>query len=83
MPLVGREIECRNGKARIFACQDVSLLAFLPESVLGGPTFTAVSGWTDAATGREFVLAGRKGGTSFIEIRSGFVGSSALMLFGT
>src|SRR6476619_5902945 len=43
-PLVGREIECQNGKVRIFDCKDISLLAFLPESLVGGPTFTALKG---------------------------------------
>jgi choice-of-anchor B domain-containing protein len=67
-PLVGREIDCENGKAKIFDCKDVSLLAFLPESLIGGPQFTALKGWTDPASGREFVVAGRAGGTSFVEI---------------
>lgn len=68
LPLVGREIECRKGKIRVFSCKNVSLIAFLPESLVGGPTLTTVWGWTDAATGREFVLAAREGGTSFVEI---------------
>jgi len=71
MPLVGKEIECQNGKARIFECEKVSLLSFLPASVLGDSSAWGVTdlwGWTDSASGREFVLAGLESGTSFVEI---------------
>lgn len=69
-PLVGREIECQNGKIKIFDCQNMSLLSFIPAKAIGDTTWgvTGIWGWTDSATGREFVLAAREGGTSFIEI---------------
>ncbi len=67
-PLVGREIPCRNGKALIFDCRAVNLLAYLPEHMIGGGDLTSVWGWTDSATQREFVLAVQSNGTSFVEI---------------
>lgn len=72
MPLVDREIECRNGKAWVFNCQDVNLLSFIPARALGDTSektgVTSLWGWTDSASGREFVLAGMTTGTAFIEI---------------
>ena len=68
MPLVGREVECQNGKAMIFDCQNVGLLAYLPGSAIQGDTLTDLWGWTDPATGREFVIATHDAGTSFVEI---------------
>jgi len=67
-PLVGREVRCQNDKAWIFDCHDVDLLAYLPERALGGRNLTGVWGWTDAASGREFVIAGHEEGTVFVEI---------------
>lgn len=71
MPLVGQEMECQNGKIRVYDCQNVTLLSFIPADSIGdtGPWgVTDLWGWTDSASEREFVLAGRAGGTSFIEI---------------
>ncbi len=70
MPLVGQEIECQNGKIRIFDCRNISLLSFIPANAIADSTWgvTEIWGWTDSASGREFVLAGREGGTSFLEI---------------
>jgi choice-of-anchor B domain-containing protein len=70
-PLVGGEVKCQNGKARIFPCQDINLLSFIPARAIGDSGKWGVTdlwGWTDPATGRDFVLAGREAGTSFIEI---------------
>jgi choice-of-anchor B domain-containing protein len=68
MALVGHELSCENGKVKIFDCQGVDLLSFLPVSAIGGGALNDIWGWTDAATGREFALVGRTAGTSFVEI---------------
>jgi choice-of-anchor B domain-containing protein len=67
--------ECRRGFAGPFRCDDVDLLAFLPmdeigggpSSIYGGPG-NDVWGWTDPKTRREWVIAGRSNGTSFIDV---------------
>jgi choice-of-anchor B domain-containing protein len=68
MPLVGREIKCRNGKIRIFDCKDITLLSYLPQGVMDSDTLTDIWGWIDSATQREFVIVGHGGGTAFVEI---------------
>ena len=61
---------CVNGTAGGFPCNRVDLLAFMPLEQLGGATVEAndLWGWTDAETGREFVLLGMRNGTAFVEI---------------
>jgi len=65
---------CVRGLAGPFRCNRVDLLTFLPMddigggpgSIYGGPG-NDVWGWTDPATGTEWVIAGRSNGTSFID----------------
>ena len=61
---------CVAGTAGGFPCSRVDLLAFMPLEQLGGGTVEAndLWGWTDAETGREFVLLGMRNGTAFVEI---------------
>ena len=72
--LVGEERRCTDGKVGPFDCNDVELLAFVPNSILrAGADARGVRsndnwGWTDPETGREYALVGRNDGTSFIDI---------------
>lgn len=69
--ITGTMVECEDGKADMFSCNNVDLLAFLPLNDIGGaPGITAADiwGWTDPDTGREYVLATRMDGTAFIDV---------------
>lgn len=69
--ITGGEVRCEDGKAARFDCQDVDLLAFLSVQDIGGArgaNMNDVWGWTDPETGREYVIAGRVDGTSFVDI---------------
>jgi len=61
---------CVEGTAAGFPCNRVDLLAFVPLAALGAGTSHAndLWGWTDGASGREFVLLGLESGTAFVEI---------------
>jgi len=67
----GGQMECGSGVVEGFGCQDVDLLSFVSLGDLGGGKgirMNDVWGWTDSESGREFALAGRTNGTSFIEV---------------
>lgn len=62
---------CKDGMAAQFPCNNVDLLAFLPIQEIGGTATTGMNdnwGWTDPTTGREYAIACRTDGTSFIEV---------------
>lgn len=70
-PVVGSEVECRDGSAGIFGCQRVDLISFLPVRELGGGRGVEVNdlwGWTDPETGEEWALVGRVDGTAFVNV---------------
>ena len=76
--ITGARVECTDGKAAGFDCQNVDLLSFLHFSDIGATTpfgepnhdvsLSDLWGWTDPQTGREFALVGHTNGTSFIEV---------------
>ncbi len=72
--LLGEERRCTDGTVGPFDCDDVELLAFVPNSILrAGASARGVRtndnwGWTDPETGREYALVGRNDGTSFVDI---------------
>ncbi|HEY8470514.1 MAG TPA: choice-of-anchor B family protein, partial [Longimicrobiales bacterium] len=70
--IVGSETPCgEDGKAALFDCKDVDLLAFLSVQDLGGGRgvrLNDVWGWTDPETGKEYAIVGRMDGTSFVDI---------------
>ncbi|MFT4606272.1 MAG: choice-of-anchor B domain-containing protein, partial [Rhodothermales bacterium] len=72
--LLGEERICTDGKVGPFDCDEVELLAFIPNSILRAPENARGVrtndnwGWTDQTTGREYALVGRNDGTSFIDI---------------
>jgi choice-of-anchor B domain-containing protein len=65
---------CVHGFAGPFPCDRADLMSFLPMdeigggpgSIFGGPG-NDVWGWTDPQTGKEWVIAGRSNGTSFVD----------------
>ncbi len=64
-------VSCGDGEAAGYACEGVDLVSFLPLSALGaepGEGVTDIWGWTDPATGREYVLVGRTAGLAFVDI---------------
>ncbi|HEV8379947.1 MAG TPA: choice-of-anchor B family protein [Gemmatimonadales bacterium] len=70
-PITGASRECTGNKVGIFDCHQVDLLSFLPIPAIGGKRGVQLSdvwGYTDAETGREYVIVGRIDGTSFVDI---------------
>ena len=59
---------CVDGKADIFPCREVDLLAHLPLAEIGGGSGNDIWGWKDPQTSREYALVGRSSGTSFIDL---------------
>ena len=69
--VTGGEVTCDDGAAGGFSCDNVDLLAFLPNSALGGGPGERVSdvwGWSDPETGREYALVGRTGGAAIVDV---------------
>jgi choice-of-anchor B domain-containing protein len=69
--ITGGDVACEDGVAGDYSCTDVDLVSFIPLQELGaGPASIAndIWGWTDSATGREYVLLGKSNGTSFVDI---------------
>ena len=69
--VTGGEVTCEDGTAAAFSCDNVDLIAFLPNSALGGGPGERVSdvwGWSDPETGREYALVGRTGGAAIVDI---------------
>ena len=70
-PVLGGQVDCSEGGASVFGCNDVDLVAFVPVSALGGERGTRLNdiwGWTDPETQREYALVGRMDGTSFVDV---------------
>ena len=70
-PVVGGQLDCSDGEASVFGCNDVDLVAYLPVSALGGERGTRLNdiwGWTDPETRRDYALVGRMDGTSFVDV---------------
>lgn len=61
---------CTNGMAGPYPCHNVNLLAHLPLADIGGGGALGNDhwGWTDPASGRDYVIFGLTDGTSFIDI---------------
>ena len=66
------ETACVNGEAvaneSTFPCSNVDLLAFMPLADIGGGFGNDIWGWTDPVGGGEYVVMGRRNGTSFVDI---------------
>ncbi|MDH3734353.1 MAG: choice-of-anchor B family protein, partial [Gemmatimonadota bacterium] len=69
--ITGGQIDCAQGQARGFDCDEVDLLAFIPREALGagrGSRLNDVWGWTDPASGREYAIVGAMDGTAFVDV---------------
>ena len=69
--VTGEQIDCSDGTATLFDCNDIDMLSFLPVKDLGGGRGVQVNdlwGWTDPDSGREYALVGRYDGTSFVDV---------------
>ena len=69
--VTGSEVECTDGTAGQYPCENVDLLSFLSISDLGGASgveLNDVWGWTDPQTGTEYALVGRTDATAFVDV---------------
>lgn len=69
--VVGAKVDCEDGEASLFGCDNVDLLSFVPLHELGGnrgARLNDIWGWEDPDTGIEYTLLGRTDGTSFVDI---------------
>ncbi len=69
--VTGGRVDCSEGNVQGWDCSEVDLLSFVSLGDLGGGKgirMNDVWGWTDPESGREFALAGRTNGTSFVEV---------------
>lgn len=67
----GDQVDCADGAASIFGCDDVDIVSFTPTGELGGARGAEVNdvwGWTDPETGAEIAIVGRYDGTSFLDL---------------
>lgn len=65
------KVECDEGDAQGFACDNVDLVSFLSIGDVSsgrGVGMTDIWGWEDPETGKEWVILGRTEGVSFIDI---------------
>ena len=65
------KIECEEGKADQFDCDNVDLLSFMSAEELTserGVRMTDIWGWEDPETGKEYVLQARTNGSAFVDI---------------
>ncbi len=69
--ITGGTVECANGTADRYSCQNVDLFSFLSIDDLGGASGTELNdvwGWTDPQTGTEYALVGRTDGLAFVDV---------------
>ncbi|MCZ6858187.1 MAG: choice-of-anchor B family protein [Gemmatimonadetes bacterium] len=70
-PVVGGEVECTQGEASEFGCNDVDMVSFLPVASIGGGRGVRTNdvwGWTDPETGHEYALVGLTDATAFVDV---------------
>ncbi len=70
-PVVGEEVECTEGQASEFGCNDVDMVSFLPVASIGGTRGVSTNdlwGWTDSQTGHEYALVGLTDATAFVDV---------------
>ncbi len=68
---LGSQIDCTEGSAHAFDCNEVDLVAFLPTHTIGGERGVRTNdvwGWTDAMTGKEYALVGMSNTATFVDI---------------
>jgi choice-of-anchor B domain-containing protein len=62
------EVVCTGGKAGMYGCKGVNYLGHLTPQEMQGSAAADSWGWTDAMSGKEYVVVGMDTGTSFIDI---------------
>jgi choice-of-anchor B domain-containing protein len=70
-PVAGEAVDCAEGSAATFGCNEMDLVSLLPVESLGasrGAMVNDVWGWADPETGREYAVVGRSEGTSFVDV---------------
>ncbi|MFD2533325.1 choice-of-anchor B family protein [Gracilimonas halophila] len=70
-PITGSKVNCRDGNADVYLCDNVDLVSFLPISAIGGERGVRLNdmwGWTDEETGKNYAIVGRNEGTSFVDV---------------
>ena len=68
---IKNKVECVNGFAGQFECNEIDLMSFMSKTEIGGSNSTSLNdiwGWTDPQTGKEYALVGMSNGTSFVDI---------------
>jgi len=69
--ITGAEVQCSEGEAHGWPCDNIDLVAFLPIHSMGGVRGSMANdiwGWTDPGTGHEYALVGRSDGTAFVDV---------------
>ena len=67
----GEMVECEEGDAAGFRCDNVDVQSFLSLRDIGGVRGTRMNdiwGWTHEDSGRDFALVGRTDGAAFVEV---------------
>ena len=74
--ITGGALECVDGRAGIFECDNVDLVAFLPVQAIGGGrgvTTNDIWGWTDPQSDRDYAIVGMRDGTAFVDVSDPYV----------
>ena len=69
--VLGEQVDCAEDSAAAFECAGYDLVSFLPVGDMGVPrgvNLNDIWGWTDPDTGREYALAARRDGVSFVDV---------------
>lgn len=70
-PITGNRVDCSDGTADLYLCENVDLVSFLPISAIGGDRGVRLNdmwGWTDPETDKNYAIIGRNEGTSFVDV---------------
>ncbi len=70
-PIAGDQVDCEEGTAAGYSCQNVDLVSFVPLrdiETARGVRLNDVWGWTDPETGREYALIGTMEETVFLDL---------------
>ena len=70
-PITGNRVNCSDGMADLYLCDNVDLISFLPISAIGGDRGVRLNdmwGWTDPETDKNYAIVGRNEGTSFVDV---------------
>lgn len=64
----GTTVDCVDGQAGPFPCENVDLASIVSLPELGGGTGSDIWGWTDPQTGSEYALMTTSNGTAFVDV---------------